>query len=89
MDLQKNLWDREADRYRRQLARSVRRIEKLHEEVNRLECRTPYPEIPLNVSALIRARDALRIEYRFAHRCRTDLARSLACAETCRRARCA
>ena len=78
-------WDREATVYRRQLARSVRRIEKLHEDVNRLECRTPYPYIPLNVYALVTARDALRTEYRFAHRCRTDLARSVAMADLCRR----
>ncbi len=83
--MEKNFWDKEATVYRRQLARSVRRIEKLHETVNRLECRHPYPEIPLNVSALIRARDALRTEYRFAHRCRSDLARSVACADLCRR----
>ena len=85
MDLQKNLWERDADRYRRQLARSVRRIEKLHQEVNRLECRHPFPQIPLNVYALVTARDALRTEYRFAHRCRTDLARSVAMADLCRR----
>lgn len=78
-------WDREATVYRRQLARSVRRIEKLHETVNRLECRHPYPEIPLNVSALVNARDALRTEYRFAHRCRTDLDRSVSMADLCRR----
>jgi hypothetical protein len=89
MDLQKNFWERDAIRYRRQLARSGRRIEKLHETVNRLECRHPYPETPLNVSALIRARDALRTEYRFAHRCRLDLTQSLAMADLCRRQRCA
>lgn len=83
--MKKTFWDRDADRYRRQLAKSVRRIEKLHLEVNRLECRHPYPEIPLNVSALVNARVALQKEYRFAHRCRTDLARSVAMADLCRR----
>ena len=78
-------WDRDATVYRRQLARSVRRIEQLHLEVNRLECRHPFPYIPLNVYALVNARDALRKEYRFTHRCRTDLARSVAMADLCRR----
>lgn len=78
-------YDDDARVHREAHRRALARIDELIEQLNRLECRHPYPEIPLDVPALIRARDDLAAERRHADRLGKLADRYESMADECRR----